>query len=286
MKKSEPRKPSEKKQSPHCLPDIPLPTPPPMANIMVTSRFDLPTRGGCGYRRILSSRSSDFRSPMFNRHTFDYRSPLLPTWNPGSLIDGLGLSPMMRHKTYERQEDRSRSSMDLSRDHRGNRSEDVRSKYLSKDSLLLEELEEVKKLSEELESKCNTTSNISELSPEYQNIFYNDHYISDIDENEEIKEFVSGYVCPERRYSDHSDKMSCHSRVYSSCSTLPSTAQLKERQKNDRMRSYGSSSSMKSSDYYSICTPLFRSGGDLREDVGNCVMKNPQKPLVKLAKIR
>lgn len=54
--------------SKEAVPDLPLPTPPPMASLVVTSRFDLQTRGGYNYRRILNSASTEFgRSPVLGR---------------------------------------------------------------------------------------------------------------------------------------------------------------------------------------------------------------------------
>lgn len=87
-----------------------------------------------------------------------------------------------------------------------------KSKYLSRNSLIFDELEEVRALNKELQKKSvgeSAEENISrilgessnsETSPEYYSVFLNEHYISDIDENEEIKEFLCGYKVPERRY--------------------------------------------------------------------------------------
>lgn len=87
--------------------------------------------------------------------------------------------------------------------------QEQKSKYLSRDSVLSNELEEVRTLNHELQKKYvgNAEDKISRLlggsnsetSPEYYSVFLNEHYISDIDENEEIKEFVCGYKAPERR---------------------------------------------------------------------------------------
>lgn len=90
-----------------------------------------------------------------------------------------------------------------------------KSKYLSRNSLIFDELEEVRALNKELQKKHvgeSAEENISrilggssnsETSPEYYSVFLNEHYISDIDENEEIKEFLCGYKVPERRYLIH-----------------------------------------------------------------------------------
>lgn len=219
----------EKSQSPLCLPDLPLPTPPPMANIMVTSRFDLQTRGGCGYRRILSS-----RSPILSRASFR------PFY--GSLGDNLS----SRQRNFE---DFDKGS----------------SKYLSKDSVLSQEYEEVNSLAQELRSKFGE---LTDGSPEYQNVYFNEHYMSDIDENEEIKEFSIGYKTPERRLSDSTDRNLQQIGKFSSYNTLPSLSSL-------RHYKSGSFSSVKSSD----CSPI--SG---KEQVK--IIKPPQRPVVKIAKIR
>lgn len=52
--------------SPLRMPDLPLPTPPPMANIIVTSRI--------GYRRILGGRANEYRSPILGSrsHSMDF----------------------------------------------------------------------------------------------------------------------------------------------------------------------------------------------------------------------
>lgn len=71
--------------------------------------------------------------------------------------------------------------------------------------------------------------------PSSQNLYYNDHYISDIDENEEVKQFCFSY--------DVSDGKSL--------------------------------SSLKSSDCLDA-SPL----------LGKRVLKTPQRPVVKLARIR
>lgn len=92
-----------------------------------------------------------------------------------------------------------------------NNAQEQKSKYFSRDSLLSNELEEVRTLNQKLQSKYigdDAEDNItrilegsnSETSPEYYSVFMNEHYISDIDENEEIKEFVCGYKAPERRF--------------------------------------------------------------------------------------
>ncbi|KAJ3649754.1 hypothetical protein Zmor_021477 [Zophobas morio] len=248
MKAAEPR---EKTQSPLCLPDLPLPTPPPMANIMVTSRFDLQTRGGCGYRRILSSRSTEFRSPILSRAAFR------PFY--GSLAENLGNSPLPRHRNFE----------ELT---------ELRSKYLSKDSVLSQEYEEVNSLAQELRNKFGDFSHSTEASPEYQNVFFNEHYMSDIDENEEIKEFSFGYKPPERRLSDSTERnLQSMGRYSSSYNTLPSLSSLRHYKSP-----HGSLSSMKSSDF---CSPSVGKKADFAGEPTR-VMKPPQRPVVKIAKIR
>lgn len=293
----------EKTQSPLYLPDLPLPTPPPMANIMVTSRFDLQTRGGCGYRRILSSRSTDFgRSPILGRSRAF-----------GSMSENLGNSPMPRHRNFNDLKTEENSPLprhrhfndlkteensplprhkhfnDLKTDensplphHRNSnalKSEEgnAASRYLSKDSILSHELEEVNYLAHELQNKFGELPLSNEVSPDYQNSFLNEHYMSDIDENEEIKQFSYGYKTPERRLSDSIERNLQTFGRYPSYNTLPSLSSLKH-----YGSLYGSFSSMKSSDF---CSP---SNGK-RVEVGDQpakVIKPPQRPIVKIAKIR
>ncbi|KAL3285778.1 hypothetical protein HHI36_000302 [Cryptolaemus montrouzieri] len=180
--------------SPHYLPDLPLPTPPPMANIMMTSRFDLQTRGGCGYRRILSSRSTtDFsagRSPIFPRSMTFQREPNFNSYRDRCVNT---LSPLpVRHRTFE---DLSKSQHKFT-----HQLAQSRSKYFAKDSAVSEEIEEVEKLSKELQQKFRHRT--QEISPDYQSVYFNEHYMSDIDENEEIKEFSVGYKTPDTDISD------------------------------------------------------------------------------------
>ncbi|KAK9875320.1 hypothetical protein WA026_007716 [Henosepilachna vigintioctopunctata] len=184
--------------SPHYLPDLPLPTPPPMANIMMTSRFDLQTRGGCGYRRILSSRSTtDFspgRSPIFPRSsTFQRDKPGFGAFRDRSL----SLSPFPIRRVVS--EESPKPSLEPPPKQMSSRT--VKSKYLSRSSVIMEELEEVEKLRKEIQQKLNQSKPL-EISPEYQCVYFNEHYMSDIDENEEIKEFSVGYKTPDTDISD------------------------------------------------------------------------------------
>lgn len=289
---------NEKSEPPAALlPDLPLPTPPPMANIMMTSRFDLQTRGGCGYRRILSSRSTEFRSPILGRSSSvlhnakdlpSSRQVLLPGRQFGSVHDRLGLSPLPRHKNFEdlsvRLEDFDNYKKTLS----------PPSKYLSKDSVLSQEIEEVNNLTHELRNKfgdCyNTAKKENEISPEYQSVCYNEHYMSDIDENEEIKQFSYGYKTSERRFSDHSERSDVQ-QTERSCSynTLPTMSSFKciksiaPSQFVQVSRSLGSSSSIKSSDY---CSPLAVKKVEFAPEFTQKIIKTPYRPVVKIAKIR
>lgn len=205
----------------------------------------------------------------------------------GSVNENLGRSPILRHKNYE---DLSRSiDFDFDRgfcsirnDFKPNNTRSG-SKYLSKDSLLSQEMEEVRNLSRELTSKFGEYQvDICDTNPD-QTIFYNDHYMSDIDENEEIKEFCYGYSKP-RRKSDEVDRH-LETRKSASYSTLPSFNSFKYRTfpctSPSSMRIAGetfkeSTSSFKSSDYY----------GESPEELQAKVLKTPHRPVVKLAKIR
>ncbi|CAH0551534.1 unnamed protein product [Brassicogethes aeneus] len=278
----------DKLTSPLCLPDLPLPTPPPMANIMMTSRFDLNTRGGLGYRKILSSRSTEFRSPILgrspiflqNRPSIIKNEPLVRQYE--TVTDNLGLSSLPRHKNFE---DLSKRLEDF--DEYRNKMP-PKSKYFSRDSVLSQELEEVNNLSHDLNYKFDAYQpHQQEISPEYQTVFYNEHYMSDIDENEEIKQFAIGYKTPERRYSDNSDKIIQNTNdrnMYSNTNnynTMPSLSSLRYFKSG---QTYGSTSSIKSSDIYATSPMLTRKF----ENFEQCdrVFKHPQRPVVKEAKIR
>lgn len=331
MKSTDTARPSSSREeashSQMYLPDIPLPTPPPMANIMVTSKFDLPTRGGCGYRRILSSRSIEFRSPILSRtnlsQTQSYRSPLttrrlgsekdfdppitnkieqdyrnplparrsIPEHDYRTLIstgrrtsesapsESPVISPLYRNRNFE----------DLSRTtdaHQFRRIPDQdistpRSQCLSTDSVFSQEIDEVDSISSEIRNRTSESYS-NELSPDYQNVFYNEHYISDIDENEEIKEFACAYNIPERRLSDHSEAKNSPNIKYFNSNTLPSKHYSFP---IDARRSYESNSSMKSSDYY-VSQEHYRKSMNSINMFGNAVIKSPCRPIVKIAKIR
>ncbi|XP_050306293.1 uncharacterized protein LOC126743306 [Anthonomus grandis grandis] len=280
--------------SPLRMPDLPLPTPPPMANIMMTSRI--------GYRRILGNRGPEYRSPILGHRshsmefgsrspsfygnlpnppildsmrqdyyasrdsieakaknveaqvrsqtldsrrqvfrekrasTVEFASPMMAraylsereklgrdrrleaVGHQAMLTDQLGLSPLPRHRNFEILNKRLEDFSDYPiyphlyniKSPDPKITQEHKSKYLSRDSLLSSELEEVRTLNKELERKYvldNAEQNISrilggsnsETSPEYYNVFMNEHYISDIDENEEIKEFACGYKTPPER---------------------------------------------------------------------------------------
>lgn len=189
----------EAPSSPHYLPDIPLPTPPPMANIMMTSRFDLQTRGGCGYRRILSSRSTDFgpgRSPIFPRSSTFQRDKTIFTHYRDRC---LSLSPLpVRRTSFD---NTSRPPLELPKNQKPIKEIPPKSKYLSGVSMVSEEMKEVEELRKELQKKFRQ-GKPPEVSPEYQSVYFNEHFMSDIDENEEIKEFSVGYKTPDTDVSD------------------------------------------------------------------------------------
>lgn len=340
MKSSDTSRPSSSREevthSAIYLPDIPLPTPPPMANIMVTSRFDLPTRGGCGYRRILSSRSTEFRSPILSRSNLSqnqsYRSPLvtksfssekdygtLPariqnvkseleyksplvlrrnvpepdcrisnktgrTANRVTTSENTLTSPLSRNRHFE---DLSRLSDSQHFDISEHDLNALARQCLSSDSVFSPENEEADSISSEIRNRTSESYS-NDISPDYQNVFYNEHYISDIDENEEIKEFICGYNAPERRLSDHSDTKKSPSFKFISYNTLPSKHYSYP---VDVRTSYGSNlgsnSSMKSSDYNQyLPQKTLRNSLESVNLLGNAVLKSPSRPIVKIAKIR
>lgn len=290
----------ESSQSPFTMPDLPLPTPPPMANLVMTSRFDLQTRGGYNYRRILNSASTEFgRSPVLGRSSAfkaseSYRQ--FPTKQFGSVSEHLGRSPILRHKNYE---DLSRS-IDFERleqpfsplsNRKRYESEVLKpthSKYLSKDRALSQELDEVRQLSRELSKKFGDHRNET-VDDSQQTIFFNEHYMSDIDENDEIQEFFYGYSDPKRRNSDEAQKLTFETVTFN---TLPSLSSFKYVQPSSVSSSSSvrnreafkeSLSSLKSSDCGAF-SPLTDS---LLEYLHSPkILKTPYRPVVKLAKIR
>ncbi|KAH1007390.1 hypothetical protein HUJ04_004631 [Dendroctonus ponderosae] len=321
--------------SPLRMPDLPLPTPPPMANIIVTSRI--------GYRRILGGRANEYRSPILGSrsHSMDFGSripsfsrthePLGSDWRSGYsrnddgsrhscfeapggnrmsnvknpelrenrastvefmspiltraylyhrdnleesqskqvasknhqalLSNQLGLSPLPRHRNFEnlskRLEDFSEYPIypEMYTLREQSKSTQQKSKYLSRDSVLSNELEEVRTLNQELQKKYvgNTEDKISrilggsncETSPDYYSVFFNEHYISDIDENEEIKEFVCGYKAPERRYSDQPERTIQKSKSSSFCTYQSSTLPLPPKETRDKKCSKQSNTASK-----------------------------------------
>lgn len=290
----------ESSQSPFTMPDLPMPTPPPMANLVMTSRFDLQTRGGYKYRRILNSASTEFgRSPILGRSsTFkaseSYRQ--FPTRQFGSVSEHLGKSPILRHKNYE---DLSRSidfekleqpfsPISSRKRYDSELLKPTHSKYLSKDAMLSLELEEVKNLSKELNSKFGDyTSETGDNSQ--QTIFFNEHYMSDIDENDEVQDFFYDYSGPKRRNSDETQKLSFETVTFN---TLPSLSSFKYVQPSSISSSSSvrnreafkeSLSSLKSSDC-SAFSPLVDSPLDYLYPPK--VLKTPYRPVIKIAKIR
>lgn len=291
----------ESSQSPFTLPDLPLPTPPPMANLVVTSRFDLQTRGGYNYRRILNSASTEFgRSPVLGRSNAFKASEScrqFPGKQFGSVSEHLGRSPILRHKNYE---DLSRST-DFERPERpynafsplARRKSELQkpanSKYLSKDSVLSRELEEVRNLSREL--SCRFGDYKSEpVDNSQQTIFFNEHYMSDIDENDEIRDFCYGSPHRKRRNSEEAQKLINFETV--TFNTLPSLSSFRHVQPSSISSSSSvrnreafkeSLSSLKSSDCGAF-SPLFDSPLDYVHPPK--VLKTPYRPVVKIAKIR
>ncbi|KAF7272374.1 hypothetical protein GWI33_014837 [Rhynchophorus ferrugineus] len=293
---SNPPTPQPKEESPASplrLPDLPLPTPPPMANIMMTSRI--------GYGRILSGRGVEYKSPVMGMRSqsMDFytggrrvegygsldcrRQGGKMGWDRGrigaSLADQLALSPLPRHRNIENITEEMDYPMHPELHHQNtlrNTMSKCSTKYFSRDSVLSNELEEVRTLNRELQKKYIGNwpgeNGSEETSPEYHSVLSNEHYISDIDENEEIKEFVCGYKTPERRHSDQSDRaapkipQSVGKGQASRSQTLPNFARS------------GSVSSIKSSDYYTVAP----SAG---KKVTFSVIKSPQRTVVKLAKI-
>lgn len=213
------------------------------------------------------------------------------------MSEHLGRSPIFRHKNYE---DLSRSTeferldrtygpfSPLSNRKRfeSDLQKPSNSKYLSKDSVLSQELEEVKNLSKELTHKFADYKIDTPDNPQ-QTIFFNEHYMSDIDENDEIKEFCYGYANPKRRNSDDAQRLINFETV--TFNTLPSLSSFKYVQPSsissvrNKEAFKESLSSLKSSDCCAL-SPLTDS--PLSYVHAPKVLKTPYRPVVKIAKIR
>lgn len=287
--------------SPFTMPDLPLPTPPPMANLVMTSRFDLQTRGGYNYRRILNSASTEFgRSPVLSRSNAFKASESFrefPTKQFGSVSEHLGRSPIFRHKNYE---DLSRSidfeklqspfsPLSNRKRYDSEQLKPTQSKYLSKDSVLSQELEEVRNLSKELNCRYGNTHRNEIADNLQQTVFFNEHYMSDIDENDEIQQFYYGYYDPKRRNSDETQKIAFETVTFN---TLPSLSSFKYTQPSsvsscssvrNREAFKESLSSLKSSDCGGF-SPLIDSPSDYLQPPK--ILKTPYRPVVKIAKVR
>lgn len=346
--------------------DAPIPTPPPMADLQMTSRLDYPSR-----RRLLNSLSSDFgRSPLLSRtnafgtrasigrnnlsdlrytgscytlHSYEkLRSPMCGRKNVhfdltgssklrrsvnsvcgGAGADAGGSSGSFREyfPRYEQEPRRGfetwsmprQSSMDFpkrseklvmgssfvtfgkvsntksSRKDRGKKSETKsRSKYISSDSDLHREYKEVNDLSMELHGQFRKCSKvIPQGSTSQRDAVFKEHYISDIDENEEIKQFCYGYT--DRRYSD-TIKTSYPERMSPGFRTLPAMSSFKDISASqssacDKSETVDSSfSSLKSSEFEGP-SPSFSQASDGELQPAK-VLKSPCRTVVKLAKIR
>lgn len=210
-----------------------------------------------------------------------------------------------------------------------------KSKYLSRNSLIFDELEEVRALNKELQKKHvgeSAEENISrilggssnsETSPEYYSVFLNEHYISDIDENEEIKEFLCGYKVPERRYqtlylttlttnllykmfftrySDQYKEVNKFNQPPTGSSTLPSNYKGKKCSKKSSKHSPTQKKhilkkqlcefavSGTAGDYYAFVPSQVTASNakkvEFSGDSTGKVIKSPYRTVVKLAKIR
>ena len=340
--------------------DAPIPTPPPMADLQMTSRLDYPSR-----RRLLNSLSSDFgRSPLLSRtnafgtrasvgrnnlsdlrhtgscytlHSYEkLRSPM--TGRKNVHFDLTGSSKLRRsvnsvcgggssssfREYFPRYEQESRrgyetwsmprqSSMDFpkrceklvmgssfvtfgkvsnTKSSRKDRAKKVdkklKSKYISSDSDLHREYKEVNDLSVELQGQFKKCSKvIPQGSTSQRDAVFKEHYISDIDENEEIKQFCYGYA--DRRYSD-TIKTSYPERISPGFRTLPSMSSFKDTSASqssacDKSETVGSSfSSLKSSEFEGP-SPCFSQTSDEGLQPAK-VLKSPRRTVVKLAKIR
>ena len=236
--------------------DLPIQTPPPMADLAMTSRL-----------RLAPSLSiSEFgRSPLLSRTT----------------AFGTNFSTRKNHPTTTFTASRFmtledvRVNIDVVPPHG--------SKYL-KDNDLARELEEVKNLSYELQTKFPETLNASS-----SNIYFNEHYISDIDENEELAEFSH------RRYSDSPSQ--CDKFFVPEYKTLQTRLKV---HKSMRMPSpilvkrHDSLSSFKSSEWgggsggYGGASPLSAIGKKLEFELAPTpkVLRSPCRAVVKIANVR
>lgn len=299
----------------NCVADMPVPTPPPMHDLFTTTRYDFPNRGGggYGYRRLLTSHSTDFgHSPILSRsNTWLGSSQNLPTHNVTSNTskylrhDQIYHSPYPIRRNYHETPRCKFGSMEIDKKSKDSRkqkkfanvqefenymqerfqiTQTKPNKYLHDHQQLSKEMEEVQNLSQELKTKYQDTKE-PRAPNEDQRLYCNDHYISDIDENEEIKQFCFGF--PTRRYSDiHPNQEKTFQA--SSYKTLPlkknshvavSPAVSIPIQTNDERDSF---SSMKSSEFGDSPEKDHR----VSSATSTKILKSPQKTIVKIAKIR
>ncbi|XP_066259481.1 protein espinas-like isoform X1 [Euwallacea similis] len=151
--------------------------------------------------------------------------------------------------------------------------------------------------------------NEGSTSPEYYSVFFNEHYISDIDENEEIKEFVCGYKAPQRRYSDQSERelqknlsdknLSGFYDNFEQTMTLPANHKKKCSKKvafkKSLLKTVSDFSSLPGNpystvsggDYCSLVPPtsIGKKVGFSGDSTGK-IIKSPHRTVVKLAKVR
>lgn len=289
---STPRAKERTMRPPSCLADLPIPTPPPMANLFMTSRFDLPTRGAYSFRRLLHSGSSEFGRPSSTiGRSGSFETSLrfddgLYTNRNDERTRSYGGTPVLTRRLLPQCPDYFVNRQEIT-DYK----KEKRKKYFSTDSDLSRELEEVQALSKELHKSFGEFSEDLEetenTSTFYKNSFYNDHYISDIDENEEVKKFCFSYDVTEQKSSN-----SERSSFTSTSRTLPLTPSARFSKsesgpspqythKSDGFR--GSLSSLKSSDF-GEGNSLFGKISD--PSYSQRILKTPIRPVVKIAKIR
>lgn len=246
---------------PSCLSDLPIPPPPPMTNLFVTSRFDLHGLGGYGFRRTLSS---DVMMGLSAASPYLARKKSLLAAGLSRCSSGELLS---KPSKYLADSDLSKEMEEVEA-----LTKEIMSKYSSLNEYSMKESDSGLVEEEQLPSPKEMVSRYVSTTPEAfpSSTYCQDHYISDIDENEEVKRFFVSYEA--RSVS-----------ATSSFSPLPRNSMASFQGVVQGGEEYRESwSSVKSSDCGSS-SPLTGRRDELAHSE---VWKSPSRPVVKLARIR
>lgn len=280
------------------LADLPIPTPPPMADLQVSRRFDYALRRP-DFRSPLLSRTQAFGTTFSNRREHEnfykirrevslhqLRRDIHPQINPPQVVDTVGQKIRDLRKVHSSRtlDDVSSCGMlDFTSDLNLNfdQVQNQNSKYLHKDNDLTQELEEVKQISNELRQKfCGENQNLLRYTHDdpQQTIYFNEYYMSDIEEDCDAMDFDPMQV-QHRRYSDSSQISGSHMstiKIHRSM-RMPSPILV-------RRGEHDSLSSLKSSEFAG--SPSAKKLGFNLELSAPNVLKSPCRTVIKIAKIR